>query len=41
MALNEITAKMLELRKASGPDSVYFVGSSKHSNEQATCCASS
>ena len=33
-ALNEITAKMLELRKASGPDSVYFIGSSKHSNEQ-------
>lgn len=35
VALNEISAKMLELRKASGPDSVYFVGSSKHSNEQA------
>ncbi|HOS87418.1 MAG TPA: molybdopterin-dependent oxidoreductase, partial [Burkholderiaceae bacterium] len=35
VALNEITAKMMELRKASGPDSVYFVGSSKHSNEQA------
>ncbi len=34
-ALNEITAKMKELREASGPDSVYFVGSSKHSNEQA------
>ena len=26
---------MKELRKASGPDSVYFIGSSKHSNEQA------
>ena len=26
---------MLELRKASGPDSVYFIGSSKHNNEQA------
>jgi len=26
---------MLELKKASGPDSVYFVGSSKHNNEQA------
>ena len=26
-ALNEITARMLELRKASGPDSVYFIGS--------------
>jgi formate dehydrogenase major subunit len=33
-ALNEISAKMLELRKASGPDSVYWVGSSKHNNEQ-------
>ncbi|MDD2926235.1 formate dehydrogenase subunit alpha [Rhodoferax sp.] len=33
-ALSEITAKMLELKKASGPDSVYFVGSSKHNNEQ-------
>jgi formate dehydrogenase major subunit len=33
-ALNEITARMVELRKASGPDSVYFIGSSKHSNEQ-------
>ncbi|MDO9484357.1 MAG: molybdopterin-dependent oxidoreductase, partial [Hydrogenophaga sp.] len=35
VALNEITAKMNELREASGPDSVYFVGSSKHNNEQA------
>ncbi|MGB4060852.1 MAG: formate dehydrogenase subunit alpha [Burkholderiaceae bacterium] len=34
-ALDEITAKMKELRAASGPDSVYFVGSSKHNNEQA------
>src|SRR5665647_794337 len=34
-ALNEISAKILDLRKASGPDSVYWVGSSKHSNEQA------
>ncbi|MDD2660980.1 formate dehydrogenase subunit alpha [Rhodoferax sp.] len=33
-ALNEITAKMQELKKASGPDSVYFIGSSKHNNEQ-------
>jgi formate dehydrogenase major subunit len=33
-ALNEISAKMLELRKASGPDSIYYVGSSKHNNEQ-------
>jgi formate dehydrogenase major subunit len=35
VALNEITAKMKELREASGPDSVYFIGSSKHNNEQA------
>ena len=34
-ALNEISARMLELRKVSGPDSVYWIGSSKHSNEQA------
>ena len=34
-ALKEIADRMLELRKASGPDSVYFIGSSKHSNEQA------
>jgi formate dehydrogenase major subunit len=33
-ALEEITTKMKELREASGPDSVYFVGSSKHNNEQ-------
>jgi len=34
-AYNEIVAKMKELREASGPDSVYFIGSSKHNNEQA------
>ncbi|MBW8830806.1 MAG: formate dehydrogenase subunit alpha [Burkholderiales bacterium] len=34
-ALDEISAKMLELKKQSGPDSVFIVGSSKHSNEQA------
>jgi formate dehydrogenase major subunit len=34
-ALNEISAKMLELRKQSGPDSIFVVGSSKHNNEQA------
>jgi formate dehydrogenase major subunit len=34
-ALTEISTKMQELKKASGPDSVYFVGSSKHNNEQA------
>jgi len=35
VALKEITERMTELRKASGPDSVYFIGSSKHNNEQA------
>ncbi len=34
-ALDEIAAKMKALRDESGPDAVYFVGSSKHSNEQA------
>src|SRR5262252_7326377 len=33
-ALEELSAKMLELKKASGPDSVFIVGSSKHNNEQ-------
>jgi formate dehydrogenase major subunit len=33
-ALNEISAKILELRKASGPDAIYWFGSSKHNNEQ-------
>jgi formate dehydrogenase major subunit len=34
-ALDEISAKLLKLREESGPDSVYWIGSSKHSNEQA------
>ncbi len=34
-ALQEISAKMLDLKKKDGPDSVFFVGSSKHNNEQA------
>jgi formate dehydrogenase major subunit len=34
-ALDEISAKVLDLRKTSGPDSVYWIGSSKHNNEQA------
>ena len=34
-AVNEIGDKMTALRKESGPDSLYFVGSSKHNNEQA------
>ena len=35
VALDEISKKMLDLRKQSGPDSLFFVGSSKHNNEQA------
>ncbi len=34
-ALQEISARMLDLRKESGPDSIFVVGSSKHNNEQA------
>ncbi|MGK0272429.1 MAG: formate dehydrogenase major subunit [Cocleimonas sp.] len=34
-AINEIGDKMLEIRKESGPDSVYLLGSAKHNNEQA------
>jgi len=34
-AINEIGDKMLEIRESSGPDSVYWLGSAKHSNEQA------
>lgn len=34
-ALDEITAKMKAIRQETGPDSMFFVGSSKHSNEQA------
>jgi formate dehydrogenase major subunit len=34
-ALDEISAKLLDLRKTAGPDSVYWIGSSKHNNEQA------
>ncbi len=33
-AVNEIGDKMLEIRKASGPDSVYWLGSAKFNNEQ-------
>ncbi|MGE8686163.1 MAG: formate dehydrogenase subunit alpha [Achromobacter sp.] len=33
-AYAEITAKLMQLRKESGPDSVYWIGSSKHNNEQ-------
>ncbi|MCT8971097.1 formate dehydrogenase subunit alpha [Microbaculum marinisediminis] len=34
-AIDEIGDKMLEIREQSGPDSVYWLGSAKHSNEQA------
>ena len=34
-ALEEISARLLKLREESGPDSVYWIGSSKHNNEQA------
>jgi formate dehydrogenase major subunit len=34
-ALNELTEKLLAIRKSSGPDAVFWVGSSKHNNEQA------
>ncbi len=34
-ALDEVSARLLKLREQHGPDSVYWVGSSKHSNEQA------
>jgi len=34
-ALTEIADKLLEVKKTSGPDSTFFVGSSKHNNEQA------
>jgi len=35
VAYNEISEKMLKIRKESGPDSLFVVGSSKHNNEQA------
>jgi formate dehydrogenase major subunit len=34
-AINEIGDKLLAIRKESGPDATFWVGSSKHSNEQA------
>ena len=34
-AINEIGDSMLKIREESGPDSVYWLGSAKHSNEQA------
>jgi len=34
-AINEVGDKLLEIREQSGPDSVYWLGSAKHNNEQA------
>jgi formate dehydrogenase major subunit len=34
-AINEIGDKILDIRKTSGPDSVYWLGSAKYNNEQA------
>ncbi|MEO0909194.1 MAG: molybdopterin-dependent oxidoreductase, partial [Pseudomonadota bacterium] len=34
-AINEVGDKMLQIRDESGPDSVYWLGSAKHNNEQA------
>ena len=34
-AINEIGDQMMQIREESGPDSVYWLGSAKHSNEQA------
>jgi len=34
-AINEVGDKMLQIREQSGPDAVYWLGSAKHSNEQA------
>ncbi|MDJ0946514.1 MAG: formate dehydrogenase subunit alpha [Kiloniellales bacterium] len=34
-AINEIGDQMLQIREKSGPDSVYWLGSAKHNNEQA------
>ncbi len=33
-AVNEIGDKLLQIRKESGPDSVFWLGSAKHNNEQ-------
>ena len=35
VALTEVSDRLLKLRKEAGADSVYWVGSSKHNNEQA------
>ena len=33
-ALNEVSAKLLDIRKQHGPDATYWIGSSKQNNEQ-------
>ncbi|MBR0567779.1 formate dehydrogenase subunit alpha [Azoarcus sp. L1K30] len=33
-ALNEVGDRLLKIREESGPDAVYWIGSSKHNNEQ-------
>ncbi|HVO87554.1 MAG TPA: molybdopterin-dependent oxidoreductase, partial [Casimicrobiaceae bacterium] len=33
-ALNEVGDRLLKIRKEAGPDAVFWIGSSKHSNEQ-------
>jgi formate dehydrogenase major subunit len=34
-AINEVGDRLLELRQKAGPDSIFWIGSSKHNNEQA------
>ncbi|HXK57626.1 MAG TPA: molybdopterin-dependent oxidoreductase, partial [Gammaproteobacteria bacterium] len=34
-AINEVGDRLLKIRESSGPDSVYWLGSAKHNNEQA------
>ena len=34
-AINEVGDKLLQIRKESGPDAIFWIGSSKHNNEQA------
>jgi formate dehydrogenase major subunit len=33
-ALNEVSQKLLQIKKESGPDATFWIGSSKHGNEQ-------
>src|SRR5688500_16113868 len=34
VALSEVSQKLLQIRKESGPDATFWIGSSKHNNEQ-------